>query len=136
MQKTTTAVIQAESLEALVGALAGRGFRVLGPTARDGAIVYDELETADDLPTGWTDSQDAGTYRLERRDDEEHPGIRGAEPRPPEEEQEQRDADRSGEVEPHAPGTGGQHVAAFPWELALDEAERLTGLGQAARSHR
>ena len=30
-----------------------------------------------------------------------------------------------GEVEPHAPGTGDQHVDAFPWQLALDEAGRL-----------
>jgi len=30
-----------------------------------------------------------------------------------------------GEFEPHAPGTGGQHIDAFPWQLALDEAERL-----------
>jgi Flavoprotein len=30
-----------------------------------------------------------------------------------------------GEYEPHAPGTGGQYVDAFPWELALDEADRL-----------
>jgi phosphopantothenoylcysteine synthetase/decarboxylase len=30
-----------------------------------------------------------------------------------------------GEFEPHAPGTGGQHLDAFPWQLALDEAERL-----------
>jgi hypothetical protein len=30
-----------------------------------------------------------------------------------------------GEVEPHPPGTGGQQLDAFPWQLALDEAERL-----------
>ena len=35
-----------------------------------GAIVYDELESASELPTGWTDVQEAGSYRLERRDDD------------------------------------------------------------------
>ena len=40
--------------------MTGRGFRVLGPTVRDGAIVYDDLESAADLPIGWTDEQDAG----------------------------------------------------------------------------
>ena len=40
---------------------APRGFRVLGPTVRDGAIVYDDLDSAADLPVGWTDEQDAGT---------------------------------------------------------------------------
>jgi hypothetical protein len=30
-----------------------------------------------------------------------------------------------GEFEPHPPGTGDQHAGEFPWQLALDEAERL-----------
>lgn len=30
-----------------------------------------------------------------------------------------------GEIEPHPPGTGGQQLDSFPWQLALDEAERL-----------
>lgn len=30
-----------------------------------------------------------------------------------------------GEFEPHAPGTGGNRIPAFPWTLTLDEAERL-----------
>jgi sulfhydrogenase subunit beta (sulfur reductase) len=63
-------VIEPDALEALVGALRDRGFRVLGPSVRDGAIVYDDLDAATDLPVGWTDSQDAGRYRLERRDDD------------------------------------------------------------------
>jgi ferredoxin len=70
MDTPRTAVIAPDALEALVGALRDRGFRVLGPTRRDGAIVYDDLESAAELPIGWTDGQEAGTYRLERRDDE------------------------------------------------------------------
>jgi sulfhydrogenase subunit beta (sulfur reductase) len=64
------AVIAPEALGALIEALRDRGFRVLGPTVRDGAIVYDDLESAADLPVGWTDVQEPGRYRLERRDDE------------------------------------------------------------------
>jgi ferredoxin len=67
---TATAVIGPGGLDDLIGALRRRGFRVLGPTVRDGAIVYDELERATELPVGWTDRQEAGTYRLERREDE------------------------------------------------------------------
>jgi len=63
-------VIGPEALEPLLGALRSRGFRVLGPTVREGAIVYDDLESAADLPIGWTDEQAPGRYRLERRDDE------------------------------------------------------------------
>jgi hypothetical protein len=52
----------------LLTALARRGYTVLGPTVRDGAIVYEELESAGALPIGWKDVQDGGSYRLERRD--------------------------------------------------------------------
>src|SRR5215469_12997896 len=69
-EATATAVVGVEALDDLIGALRGRGFRVLGPTVRDGAIVYDEVDSAAELPVGWTDRQEAATYRLERRDDE------------------------------------------------------------------
>jgi ferredoxin len=36
---------------------------------RDQAIVYDDIESVDDLPRGWTDEQDGGHYRLARRAD-------------------------------------------------------------------
>jgi len=62
--------LQREGLDALVELLARRGFTVIGPTVRDGAIVLDEISSAAELPIGWTDEQDAGTYRLRRRDDE------------------------------------------------------------------
>jgi sulfhydrogenase subunit beta (sulfur reductase) len=65
-----SAVIHPEALGSLVDALRERGYAVLGPTVRDGAIVYEELEGANELPIGWTDRQDGGTYRLERREDE------------------------------------------------------------------
>ncbi len=70
MPEPAIRVIEPAALEALVVALRGRGFRVLGPTVRDGAIVYEELDSAAELPIGWTDSQDGGHYRLERRDDD------------------------------------------------------------------
>jgi ferredoxin len=63
-------VISPAELGALIEALRARGYRVLGPTVRDGAIVYDELEQGDELPVGWTDRQDGATYRLERREDD------------------------------------------------------------------
>ncbi len=70
MDEPKRATIEPEELETLVAALRRRGYLVVGPTVRDGAIVYEELETADELPVGWTEKQDAATYRLERRDDE------------------------------------------------------------------
>ncbi len=65
----TRAVIGRDGVGALIAALAGRGWRVLGPRARDGAIVYVDVAGIEDLPEGWTETQEAGRYRLERRAD-------------------------------------------------------------------
>jgi sulfhydrogenase subunit beta (sulfur reductase) len=59
-----------EGLEELFSVLRRRGYRLVGPTVTDGAIVYGEIESPADLPVGWTDEQDGGTYRLKRRDDQ------------------------------------------------------------------
>lgn len=64
------AIVTPEGLDALVLALAAAGYRVLGPTLRDGAIVYDDIEGVVDLPAGVTDRQEAGRYRLEQRSDD------------------------------------------------------------------
>src|SRR5712691_8968222 len=65
-----TAVIDLGGLDQLIQALRGLGYAVIGPTIREGAIVYEELGGAADLPAGWGDEQDGGSYRLQRRDDE------------------------------------------------------------------
>ncbi len=62
-------IVLRHDFQRLLDALANRGYRVVGPTVRDGAIVYEEIHAASDLPEGWTDRQDGGTYRLEKRDD-------------------------------------------------------------------
>ncbi len=66
----TKAIVDRDDVQALFDALAARGYRVLGPTARDGAIVYDNIARVEDLPAGWTEKQEAGRYRLERRADD------------------------------------------------------------------
>jgi formate hydrogenlyase subunit 6/NADH:ubiquinone oxidoreductase subunit I len=69
MQDYELAVITPRGLAGLIGGLRGDGFRVIAPTLRDQAIVYDEIESISDLPAGWTDEQDGGHYRVRRRDD-------------------------------------------------------------------
>jgi ferredoxin len=64
------AVIDRHGLDQLLAALAERGFEVIGPTVRDRAIVYEPIASTADLPEGWTDEQEGGTYRLRRRDDD------------------------------------------------------------------
>jgi ferredoxin len=57
--------LPADRLDDLVRALRRRG-RVVAPVLREGAISPGEIESAAELPRGWTDRQEAGTYRLER----------------------------------------------------------------------
>ncbi|MDZ7267720.1 MAG: 4Fe-4S dicluster domain-containing protein [candidate division KSB1 bacterium] len=62
--------IEPSSIDHLIAALRRRGFDdILGPKVRDGAIVYDKLQTAADLPAGLTDEQEGGHYRLQARAD-------------------------------------------------------------------
>lgn len=58
-----------EAVGGLIDALRLRGYRVIGPRIVDDAVIYDDLDGAEDLPIGWGDRQDGGTYRLVRRDD-------------------------------------------------------------------
>jgi formate hydrogenlyase subunit 6/NADH:ubiquinone oxidoreductase subunit I len=70
MDTAQQAVLTIDGLQILLDALRQRGYRVVGPTVRDQAIVYDDIASIDDLPRGWTDEQDGGHYRLIGRDDE------------------------------------------------------------------
>lgn len=62
-------VMGKDGMAALVDVLIRRGFTVVGPTARDGAIVLAELRSADELPYGWGVELEAGRYRLRERPD-------------------------------------------------------------------
>ncbi len=67
--------IAKESLQHIFDALREAGYTLIGPTLDESAIVYDEIEQVTDLPIGWTDEQDAGTYRLKRREDQAYFGY-------------------------------------------------------------
>ncbi|MCK6556184.1 4Fe-4S dicluster domain-containing protein [Candidatus Binatia bacterium] len=49
----------------LIDLLWARGFRVVGPVVRNGAVVIDEVRAVQDLPVGRRDDQEAGVYRLQ-----------------------------------------------------------------------
>ncbi len=67
--KGSLLVVVRAHFDRLLDALREDGYRLVGPTVRDGAIVYDEVTGVADLPVGWTDVQNAGTFRLARRSD-------------------------------------------------------------------
>jgi ferredoxin len=56
-------------LDDLIGLLRQDGYEVIGPRIEQAAIVYAPIQSAQDLPIGWTDRQAPGSYRLEKRGD-------------------------------------------------------------------
>ncbi|MFJ8625091.1 4Fe-4S dicluster domain-containing protein [Kitasatospora sp. NPDC093550] len=71
MDTTTAPLAELDEtgLAALVDVLRQRGYTVVGPTVRDGAIVLAELASAAELPHGWSIEAEPGTYRLRPRAD-------------------------------------------------------------------
>jgi len=63
------AVLPRKNLQLLLEAIKAMGYRMVGPIVRNGAITLEELDRVEELPVGWTDSQEASTYRLQERRD-------------------------------------------------------------------
>jgi sulfhydrogenase subunit beta (sulfur reductase) len=63
-------IVAAEDFQHLLDALAGQGYRVLGPTLEDGRLIYGGIGQVTDFPRGWTAYQGGGTFRLEPRQDQ------------------------------------------------------------------
>ena len=61
--------IDCQGLGSLISALGRRGYEVIGPRIKDGAICYAPIGSIDDLPIGWTSEQGPASYRLKRRAD-------------------------------------------------------------------
>ncbi|MFZ5981545.1 MAG: 4Fe-4S dicluster domain-containing protein [Candidatus Zixiibacteriota bacterium] len=68
MKKTTPVFVTREDFQQLFEVLGQKGYQITGPTLRDHAIIYDYISSVEDLPAGWRDRQDNGTYRLEKSD--------------------------------------------------------------------
>lgn len=60
------AVIDVAGVGQLLSLLRKQGYWIFGPTLKDKAITLGELESISDLPVGWTDTQDAASYRMEK----------------------------------------------------------------------
>lgn len=64
---TQTGFLPSQGLWQLVTLLQQAGYRVLAPTAKDGAIQYLELDNMEQLPWGVRQSQAPGEYRLQQQ---------------------------------------------------------------------
>jgi hypothetical protein len=56
-------------LQAVITRLQELGYRTVGPRLVDSAIIYDDLSHVDELPIGYRDRQDGGSYRVEHHAD-------------------------------------------------------------------
>ncbi|MCX5893555.1 MAG: sulfite reductase subunit A, partial [Deltaproteobacteria bacterium] len=63
-------VMAAADFPLLLTALDHLGYQAVGPTLRDGQLIYGDLTGVADLPVGWTDAQEPGAFRLQKRDDQ------------------------------------------------------------------
>ena len=63
----TSAFLPRSELDRLLGALRADGRKVIGPTIRDGAVVYTEIARVEELPIGWRADSEPGAYRLEQK---------------------------------------------------------------------
>lgn len=61
----TPAFLPRDGLDRFLGALRADDRTVIGPTIRDGAVVYGEIDDAAALPLGWRSDTAPGRYRLE-----------------------------------------------------------------------
>jgi ferredoxin len=62
--------LERSDIDRLFASLQERGYETVGPTERDGAVVYDSITKTADLPVGRRDVQAPGRYRLEDRPDD------------------------------------------------------------------
>lgn len=61
-------MLSLEGLAMLVDHLRDDGRQVIAPVLRDASIELDEISSVDDLPVGWSEDQDGGSYRLKQLD--------------------------------------------------------------------
>jgi ferredoxin len=71
----SVSILAAGNLGELFAVLQQQGYRVIGPTVRQEAIVYDRIDSPEDLPVGWTQQTSPGTYRLQPRNDRAYFGY-------------------------------------------------------------
>lgn len=71
----THAVLPATDLQRLLDALSAKGYRIVGPTVREGSVVWETIRLVSDLPVGWRDHQEPGRYRLEQTGSQEVFGV-------------------------------------------------------------
>jgi len=67
MDKRKLHIMTRQGLDQLFELLAQANYTIIGPTVREGAMVYAQISSTKELPMGWSDYQEPGHYSLEHR---------------------------------------------------------------------
>lgn len=67
--------LPASQIHALFHSLQSLDYQIIGPTLENKTIAYNYINSAEDLPQGWTEDQEKGFYRVRRRDDNAYFGY-------------------------------------------------------------
>lgn len=70
MKSDELTLLDSRDFQRLLDVLVTQGYDLIGPTIREGAVVYDHIHSVQDLPVGYTDEHEAGAYRLKERGDD------------------------------------------------------------------
>lgn len=62
--ETPAWLVHQPAIESLIKILTFSGYRVVGPRIEQHAIVYDDIQSIEDLPQNWCDTQAPGLYQL------------------------------------------------------------------------
>ena len=68
-------VLSRSDFQRFLDTLSSKGYRIVGPTVRDGSVMWETIQAVSDLPIGWRDHQEPGRYRLEQTGSKEIFGV-------------------------------------------------------------
>src|SRR3990167_5201530 len=61
--------LESHHLNTLFNSLKRDNYTLIAPIISNGSIIYDQVNSAEELPRGWTDEQEAAAYRLKKQND-------------------------------------------------------------------
>lgn len=62
--------LQVKDFQSLIDKLISLGYQTIAPTIRDNTVVYDQITKINELPIGWLDVQEGGSYHLTKSSQE------------------------------------------------------------------